>query len=72
MRRWAVRVNRPYLERFFWFADVARSGFEACVFLQECEPNSADQFGLSAPGPEAMKERGVDAQHAIEAAKSLR
>src|SRR5262249_8269461 len=37
--RWAVRVNRPYLERFFWFADVARPGFETCVFLQECERN---------------------------------
>src|SRR5213596_3275806 len=30
------------------------------------------QFGLSAPGPEVMKERGIDAQHVIEAAKSLR
>ena len=29
------------------------------------------QFGLSAPGPEVMKERGIDAQHVIEAAKSL-
>ena len=28
------------------------------------------QFGLSAPGPEVMKERGIDAQHVIEAAKS--
>jgi hypothetical protein len=26
---------------------------------------------LSAPGPEVMKERGIDAQHVIEAAKSL-
>jgi transketolase len=30
------------------------------------------QFGLSAPGPEVMKERGIDAQHVVEAAKSLR
>jgi transketolase len=30
------------------------------------------QFGLSAPGPEVMKERGIDAQHVIDAAKSLR
>jgi transketolase len=30
------------------------------------------QFGLSAPGSEVMKERGIDAQHVIEAAKSLR
>src|SRR6266699_816664 len=30
------------------------------------------QFGLSAPGPEVMKARGIDAQHVIEAAKSLR
>jgi transketolase len=30
------------------------------------------QFGLSAPGAEVMKERGIDAQHVIEAAKSLR
>jgi transketolase len=30
------------------------------------------QFGMSAPGPEVMKERGIDAQHVIEAAKSLR
>src|SRR5438445_10795196 len=29
------------------------------------------QFGLSAPGPEVIKERGIDAQHVIEAAKSL-
>src|SRR5437773_6384937 len=30
------------------------------------------EFGLSAPGPEVMKERGIDAQHVIGAAKSLR
>ena len=29
------------------------------------------QFGMSAPGPEVMKERGIDAQHVIEAAKRL-
>jgi len=29
------------------------------------------QFGMSAPGPEVMKERGIDAQHVIEEAKSL-
>ncbi len=29
------------------------------------------EFGLSAPGPEVMKERGIDAQHVIDAAKSL-
>jgi transketolase len=29
------------------------------------------QFGLSAPGPEVMKERGIDAEHVIAAAKSL-
>src|SRR5438477_4357451 len=29
------------------------------------------EFGLSAPGPEVMKERGIDAPHVIEAAKSL-
>ena len=29
------------------------------------------QFGLSAPGAEVMKERGIDAKHVIEAAKSL-
>jgi len=29
-------------------------------------------FGLSAPGAEVMKERGIDEQHVIEAAKSLR
>ena len=28
-------------------------------------------FGLSAPGAEVMKERGIDAQHVIEAVKSL-
>ena len=28
------------------------------------------QFGLSAPGPEVMKERGIDAQHVIEAART--
>jgi transketolase len=30
------------------------------------------RFGLSAPGPEVMKELGIDAQHVIEAAKSLK
>jgi transketolase len=30
------------------------------------------QFGLSAPGAEVMKERGIDARHVIEAAQSLR
>jgi transketolase len=29
------------------------------------------QFGTSAPGPEVMKERGIDARHVVEAAKSL-
>ena len=29
------------------------------------------EFGLSAPGSEVMKGRGIDAQHVIEAAKSL-
>jgi transketolase len=29
------------------------------------------RFGLSAPGAEVMKEFGMDAQHVIEAAKSL-
>src|SRR5438552_2396954 len=29
------------------------------------------QFGLSAPGAEVMKERGIDAQHVIDAAESL-
>jgi transketolase len=29
------------------------------------------QFGLSAPGAEVMKERGIDAKHVIEAARSL-
>jgi transketolase len=29
------------------------------------------EFGLSAPGPEVMKERGIDAEHVIEAAKNL-
>ena len=28
-------------------------------------------FGLSAPGAEVMKERGIDAQHVIDAARSL-
>jgi transketolase len=28
-------------------------------------------FGLSAPGPEVMKERGIDAQHVVEAAREL-
>ena len=30
-----------------------------------------NRFGLSAPGSEAMKELGIDAQHVIDAAKSL-
>jgi transketolase len=29
------------------------------------------QFGLSAPGAEVMKERGIDAKHVVEAAKSF-
>jgi transketolase len=29
------------------------------------------QFGLSAPGAEVMKERGIDAKHVVEAAKAL-
>src|SRR6184192_4079236 len=29
------------------------------------------QFGLSAPGAEVMKERGIDAKHVVEAARSL-
>jgi transketolase len=29
------------------------------------------EFGLSAPGPEVMKERGIDAEHVIEAARTL-
>ena len=28
-------------------------------------------FGMSAPGPEVMKERGIDAQHVIDAAREL-
>src|SRR5437660_2328270 len=38
----------------------------------ECKVIGLHQFGLSAPGPEVMKERGIDAEHVIEAAKSLR
>src|SRR5437764_5060082 len=30
------------------------------------------EFGMSAPGAEVMKERGIDAQHVIEVAKTLR
>src|SRR5205807_10191203 len=30
------------------------------------------QFGLSAPGAEEMKERGIDAQHVLDAANSFR
>lgn len=30
-----------------------------------------NDFGMSAPGPEVMKERGIDAQHVVEAATSL-
>ena len=29
------------------------------------------QFGLSAPGAEVMKERGIDAKHVVDAARSL-
>ena len=31
-----------------------------------------NRFGMSAPGKEVMKELGIDAQHVIDAAKSLR
>ncbi len=30
-----------------------------------------DRFGLSAPGPEVMKQFGIDAQHVVDAAKAL-
>ncbi len=30
-----------------------------------------DRFGLSAPGDQVMKELGIDAQHVIDAARSL-
>jgi transketolase len=29
------------------------------------------EFGLSAPGAEVMEERGIDAKHVIDAARSL-
>jgi transketolase len=56
-RRVAIEAGVPEI----WYQYVGLDG--KVVGLHE--------FGLSAPGPEVMKERGIDAQHVIDAAKSL-
>jgi transketolase len=57
-RRVAIEAGVPEI----WYEYVGLDG--KVIGLRE--------FGLSAPGPEVMKERGIDAQHVIEAAKTLR
>ena len=57
-RRVAIEAGVPEI----WYEYVGLDG--KVIGLRE--------FGLSAPGPEVMKERGIDAQHVIEAAKALR
>jgi transketolase len=56
-RRVAIEAGVPEI----WYEYIGLDG--EVVGLRE--------FGLSAPGAEVMKERGIDAQHVIEAAKSL-
>src|SRR6266704_622547 len=56
-KRVAIEAGVPQI----WFQYVGLDG--KVVGLHE--------FGLSAPGAEVMKERGIDAQHVIDAAKSL-
>ena len=57
-RRVAIEAGVPEI----WYQYVGLDG--KVVGLHE--------FGLSAPGAEVMKERGIDAQHVIDAAQSLR
>src|SRR5204862_612970 len=57
-KRVAIEAGVPEI----WYAYVGLDG--KVIGLHE--------FGLSAPGGEVMKERGIDAPHVIEAAKSLR
>src|SRR5438034_5673076 len=56
-RRVAIEAGSPEI----WYQYVGLDG--KVVGLHE--------FGLSAPGAEVMKERGIDAQHVIDAAQSL-
>ncbi len=56
-RRVAIEAGVPEI----WYQYVGLDG--KVVGLHE--------FGLSAPGAEVMKERGIDAQHVIDAAQSL-
>jgi transketolase len=56
-RRVAIEAGVPEI----WYQYVGLDG--KVVGLHE--------FGLSAPGAEVMKERGIDAQHVIDAAESL-
>ena len=56
-RRVAIEAGVPEI----WYQYVGLDG--KVVGLHE--------FGLSAPGAEVMKERGIDAQHVIDAARSL-
>jgi transketolase len=56
-RRVAIEAGVPHV----WYQYVGLDG--KVVGLRE--------FGLSAPGAEVMKERGIDAAHVVDAAKSL-
>jgi len=60
-----ARLIRRY-KRFL--ADIAFTGAEPITAY--C-PNPGSMIGLSAPGAEVMKEFGIDAQHVIDAARSL-
>jgi transketolase len=57
-RRVAIEAGVPEI----WYEYVGLDG--KVIGLHE--------FGLSAPGAEVMKERGIDAEHVVDAAKSLR
>jgi transketolase len=56
-KRVAIEAGVPHI----WYQYVGLDG--KVVGLHE--------FGLSAPGAEVMKERGIDAKHVVDAAKSL-
>jgi len=56
-KRVAIEAGVPHI----WYQYV---GFDGRVI-------GLHQFGLSAPGAEVMKERGIDAQHVVDAARSL-
>jgi len=72
------RESLEYREEILPISCRRRVAIEAGVTEIWCQYVGLDgkvvglhEFGLSAPGPEVMKERGIDSQHVIDAAKSL-